>query len=64
MEHVSASQVGHGSVGSLTKAPSELPVNTVEAAVLKSLHCRMSNWRCKTPRRLCSGSRDSLWKKS
>ena len=33
MEHVSASQVGYGIVGSLTKAPSELPVKTVAAAV-------------------------------
>ena len=29
---------------------------------LKSLLCRVSNWLCKTPRRLCSGSRDPLWK--
>ena len=33
MEHASASQVGYGSVGSLTKASSEPPVKTVEAAV-------------------------------
>ena len=33
MEHVSASQVGYGSVGSPTKAPSEPQVNTVEDAV-------------------------------
>ena len=33
MEHVSASPVGYGSVGSLTKAPSEPQVKTVAAAV-------------------------------
>ena len=33
MEHVSALLVGYGSVGSLTKAPSEPQVKTVEAAV-------------------------------
>ena len=33
MEHVSASQVGYGSVGSLAKAPSVPQVKTVEAAV-------------------------------
>ena len=35
MEHVSASQVGYGSVWSLNKAPSEPQVNSVEAAVLE-----------------------------
>ena len=34
MEHVSAPQVGYGSVGSLAKAPSELQVKTVAAALL------------------------------
>ena len=33
MEHVSASQVGYGSVGSPTRAPSQPQVNTVEDAV-------------------------------
>ena len=33
MEHVSASQVECGSVGSPTKAPSEPQINTVEDAV-------------------------------
>ena len=33
MERTSASQVGYESVESLTKAPSESQVNTVEAAV-------------------------------
>ena len=33
MEHVSAPQVGYGSVGSLAKAPSELQVKTVAAAL-------------------------------
>ena len=33
LEHVSASQVRYGGVGSLTKAPSEPQVNTVEAGV-------------------------------
>ena len=33
MEHVSASQVGYGSVGSLSKAPSVPQVKTVAATV-------------------------------
>ena len=41
MEHVSASQVGYGSVGSPSKAPTELQVNTVEDVVpeLAALPC-------------------------
>ena len=64
MEHVGASQVGYGSVGSLTKAPSEPPVKPVEAAVPEIAALPYEHGRCRTLRRLCSGSRDSPWKEA
>ena len=50
MYHVSASQMGYGSVRRNCKSIQWKPPS------LKSLHCRMP--------RLCSGSRDSLWKEA
>ena len=54
MKRASASQVGYEGVESLTRAPSEPQVNTVEAAV-PEIALRMSSRWCNP------GSRDSGW---
>ena len=64
MEHVSASPVEDGSVGALTKVPSEPQVKTVEAAVPEIAALPHEQWRYKNLRRLCLGSRDLAWKEA